>query len=261
MYLTEEQRKLCVSGVYKIVNTINGKIYVGSSVNIRKRWVQHKWDLKNGRHRARHLVAAWNKYGHEAFQFEIIESGKYTKQELIAAEQKWIDLLRPFDPEVGYNQQTKADSRLGLRHRPETIEKFRVPKTKGHAINISKGQSFFKGQKLEELIELRSQGWSSIKLAAHFGCNKSCVLRTLNGRQTVHWYLRDPLPKSKWNTGQKIGLLTNNQAHEARCMYFEGAPSGMIAKHFKVRRTVVEQIFSGKSYKSTKLDFSNGRYY
>ena len=42
-------------GIYKIINTENGKIYIGQSINISHRWNCHKYDLKNKRHKNLHL--------------------------------------------------------------------------------------------------------------------------------------------------------------------------------------------------------------
>jgi group I intron endonuclease len=59
-------------GVYEIINTINGKRYVGSSVNIRTRWNYHKGRLRRDCHSNYHLQNAWNKYGSNAFEFRVL---------------------------------------------------------------------------------------------------------------------------------------------------------------------------------------------
>lgn len=59
-------------GVYKITNTVNGKIYVGESLDIMKRWKSHKYDLAKGKHHSYKLQADYNKYGADVFKFEII---------------------------------------------------------------------------------------------------------------------------------------------------------------------------------------------
>lgn len=61
------KEKLC--GIYCIENTVNGKKYIGQSVNIYTRWKQHKNDLNNDAHCNEHLQSAWNCYGEEAFKF------------------------------------------------------------------------------------------------------------------------------------------------------------------------------------------------
>lgn len=60
------------SGVYRIVNTINHKVYIGSAVNLRRRELRHWNELSLGKHHNKHLQRAWVKYGCEAFVFEVI---------------------------------------------------------------------------------------------------------------------------------------------------------------------------------------------
>lgn len=60
-------------GIYKIKNLINGKIYIGQSVNIKQRWAEHKANLRNNKHENQYLQNAWNKYREENFDFCVIE--------------------------------------------------------------------------------------------------------------------------------------------------------------------------------------------
>lgn len=59
--------------IYQITNMINGKYYIGSAQSFERRSWQHKYDLKNNKHKNPKLQAAWNKYGEDAFVFEILE--------------------------------------------------------------------------------------------------------------------------------------------------------------------------------------------
>ena len=60
-------------GVYKIINNINQKVYVGQSINIKARWKDHINALNRGDSRCTLLQRAWNKYGQKNFSFEILE--------------------------------------------------------------------------------------------------------------------------------------------------------------------------------------------
>ena len=60
-------------GIYGIKNKINNKIYIGQSTNISMRFVAHRCDLNHNRHFNEHLQRSWNKYGHDAFDFIVIE--------------------------------------------------------------------------------------------------------------------------------------------------------------------------------------------
>lgn len=62
-----------VCGIYCIENIINHKKYIGQSVDIYKRWSNHKNELKNDKHHNCHLQSSWNYYGESCFVFYIVE--------------------------------------------------------------------------------------------------------------------------------------------------------------------------------------------
>lgn len=108
-----------ISGIYKIVNRINNKCYIGSSKHIHNRWYQHKHHLLNNKHHSLHLQSAWNLYHETNFYLEIIEECKL--EELSSRENYYFDLLKP-----EYNIAKIAYSLVGVKHSKETSEKHRV---------------------------------------------------------------------------------------------------------------------------------------
>jgi len=107
------------SAIYAIVNTKTFDMYVGSSVDVARRWTRHNHDLRKNIHACRHLQNAYHKYGETAFDWEIIETVD-RKEDLIPREQVWLDFFRP-----AYNKRRIADSCLGLKRSPEAREKMR----------------------------------------------------------------------------------------------------------------------------------------
>ena len=89
-------------GIYKITNLINGKCYIGQSVDILRRWRNHKETSKNSSKEAYEypLYRAFRKYGIENFSFEILEECK--KEELDIKETFYINKYNSLDE--GYNQ-------------------------------------------------------------------------------------------------------------------------------------------------------------
>ena len=75
--------------IYKIVNTVNGKFYVGSTHNQYERFRTHRNKLRGNRHHCAHLQAAWNKYGESAFVFHVVERVSDISL-LQEAEDKWL---------------------------------------------------------------------------------------------------------------------------------------------------------------------------
>jgi group I intron endonuclease len=106
------------SGVYMIKNTQNGKVYIGSSKNVNKRWIEHKYMLNNNTHKNAYLNNAWLKYGENCFEFSIIEFVELSK--LIEREQHYIDYYCACDNKFGYNLSPNAGTTLGWKPSAET---------------------------------------------------------------------------------------------------------------------------------------------
>jgi group I intron endonuclease len=94
-------------GIYIIRNIINGKKYIGSSINIKGRWYTHKGQLCKNIHSNSHLQSAFNKYRKENFEFMVLE--ECPENMLIIREQAWMDIYKTQDRNFGYNI-SNADS-------------------------------------------------------------------------------------------------------------------------------------------------------
>jgi group I intron endonuclease len=92
-------------GIYKIINVVNNKFYVGSAVDFTARKRRHWWALRSQRHANKHLQAAWNKYGEESFKFLIVEELS-DGADLVSAEDAW--LKEHVGKEYCYNLGTEA---------------------------------------------------------------------------------------------------------------------------------------------------------
>lgn len=89
-------------GIYKIENTVNGKVYIGQSVDIKKRWKAHRSELCNNTHDNIYLQADWNEYGEGAFTFEVIKKCRSIK--LNEWERHYISFYEACDRSKGYNR-------------------------------------------------------------------------------------------------------------------------------------------------------------
>ena len=126
--ITETKKKLIekqwadtgkISGIYVIINKVNHKYYVGSSIDIDDRWYNHIWALNCDKHRNKHLQNAWNKYGENSFNFYIVEY--IDINDLLVVEQKYLDYAK-LQKEKVYNLSFIAGR---IEMTDETREKIR----------------------------------------------------------------------------------------------------------------------------------------
>src|ERR1035437_8374422 len=121
------------SGIYKIYNRVSEKFYIGNAVKFRARWVAHKSNLNRQTHKNKFLQASWNLHGEDAFEFIILEYCK--KENLPDREQFWLDDLKPYNRDIGYNLYPISGSPLGTKWteerkviQSERMKKFRHTK-------------------------------------------------------------------------------------------------------------------------------------
>ena len=115
--------------VYSIENKINGKCYIGSTVNPCARWSKHKGDLNNKKHHSFVLQRAWDKYGENNFIFKILlqcdKKDKIDYENRCMAMQSYNILKTAresfvFTPEV---RSKMRDVKLGIKYSRESVEK------------------------------------------------------------------------------------------------------------------------------------------
>lgn len=130
-------------GIYKITNTESNKVYIGQSLDLKRRMAKHIQALRNKNHTNQHLQLSFNEYGEDSFKFEIVEVLAEVTL-LDEREMYWIDYYRSYDREFGYNielgglktkreipQETRekmSKARLGKKLPIETIEKMKQKK-------------------------------------------------------------------------------------------------------------------------------------
>lgn len=107
------------SGIYEILNSVNGKRYIGSAVSIANRFSVHRGALDRGRHHSRYLQSAWRKHGADNFQFRTLIV--CAPRHLLFYEQRAIDA---FSPE--YNICRNAGNSLGVKWTREAKQRLKV---------------------------------------------------------------------------------------------------------------------------------------
>ena len=91
-----------MKAIYKWTNLVNGKVYIGKSVDIAKRLREYRNEVNRGHERP--IIRALKKYGFEQFEFEIIENcDNLSNEEILNREQYWMDFYQSQDMAKGYN--------------------------------------------------------------------------------------------------------------------------------------------------------------
>jgi hypothetical protein len=103
------QERVKPSGVFQVRNLANGKVLLGSSLNLEGPLNKHRFMLQINSHPNKELQKDWNEFGPGQFTFEILETilvkddpNFNLKDELTLLEEIWLEKLQPFG-ERGYN--------------------------------------------------------------------------------------------------------------------------------------------------------------
>lgn len=132
--------------IYAIINLITKQMYIGSTINGRGRWFQHKSALKRGLHGNEYLQDSWKKYGEENFDFIILECIIVDdKKYVLSREQYYIDKYDTMNRENGFNKS------------PADLENNPIPEETRKKISLKRI-----GKKLKLTPEQRKK-WSEMR--------------------------------------------------------------------------------------------------
>lgn len=124
-------------GIYKITNKINGHAYIGQSVNITRRWTDHKNRYKDLNYDST-LYKAFRKYGLENFSFEILEE---CEPELLdEREIYYVALYDTFND--GYNETLGGNNSCSSSIEPEYVEQVRYDLANTNLMGIEISQKY-----------------------------------------------------------------------------------------------------------------------
>lgn len=178
-----------ISGIYKIHSLCKpNRFYIGSAIDISKRWSYHRVDLRNNRHGNNRLQKHFNKYGESDLQFSVLlECGS---QDLLTREQDFIDALNPY-----FNICKVAGSSLGRTSSNATKEKIRAY-NKLHNIKPPSRSG----------VEVSDEARNNMRKAQKGNKNALGAFRSVEWRQQVSKSLKESLAIKK-QKGEQNGSI------------------------------------------------------
>ena len=145
-------------GIYKITNKINGKCYIGQSINITNRWKRHKNTAYNPNNESYDspLYQSFRKYGIENFSFEILE--ECSKELLNSKERYWIQYYNSYNN--GYNQTDGGSEKFwsGKLSKKQVVEICELLKTG----NLTQQEIANKYNTSQQIVDLINRGISYV---------------------------------------------------------------------------------------------------
>lgn len=191
--------------LYRITNLINGKVYIGQSVNPQRRWSRHKSDAKLSINK-KHLTNAIKKYGVHNFICEVIAQAK-TLEDIDQVEIDSIKQYRSSDKNYGYNislggngkrivseQTRKKISQFMTGRKPSEETKIRRSKSMiGKNVGEKNGMFGMASENtscakltVTKAIQIRKEYFiesiSSLKLAIKYDVSKKTILNIIHNK-------------------------------------------------------------------------------
>lgn len=119
------------SGIYSIINLVNGKRYIGKSININNRIANHICGLTSkSKDCNRYLINSWHKYGRNNFIYEILEEidihSENFQNNIKDRELYWMNYYNTTDLNYGYNLRRDSSSQSFVHEKTRELLKKRM---------------------------------------------------------------------------------------------------------------------------------------
>ena len=158
---------IIIIGIYKILNTSNGKIYIGQSIHIEKRWREHRNMLAKGNHNNKHLQNSYNLGNNLVFSIvELCDKGVLTEREDF-----WIKYFNTTNRNKGYNKRDAGSSGVFSE---ESIRKM-SKSHKGRNLGSLNASSKISEEFAIEIINQLLLGKKVSKVAKELNCSYKIV--------------------------------------------------------------------------------------
>ena len=238
------------SGIYKITNNINGKFYIGSSVDLRTRLREHKRQLKNNTHANKYLQNAYNKDSINKFKFEILMY--CSEKDLLFYEQRFLNAC--------FDNQKQCYNICKIVVEPQRNKKFskeRIETSTKKNKNIKLSYDIAKEIRREYIIEEKT----SRELGKKYGVGYKLILQIVNNKI---WIDETYIPLTKKQSIEKRNKKLRNNKKRATYKHkkqrIKGARAGQTSSLSKLTWKIVKEIREkvnneNKTYKELSKEY------
>lgn len=199
-------------GIYKIITLHNNKYYIGSSIDIEKRWRDHLSKMRMQKHANIYLQNVYNKYGESDFAFVVLlEMPDASNAEIRQKEQEFLDRIFQEDKDNIYNlardanggnstsfsekslkdisQKNRDCSDEDLKQIQDWLEKGiskkEIAKKMGKAPSVLSewikkylpkySVTYLKRQRIKTFLEMKEQGFLNKEIAEFLGVSNNTI--------------------------------------------------------------------------------------
>lgn len=262
-----------IAGIYKITNLEDGKIYIGQTVNYKKRKKSHLNSLNNGSHHNEHLQRAFDKYGENYFKIELLE--KCDIKELDKRERYYIKELDACNHSKGYNMMfggqryrdftnevrrkmseagkgrkftNEHKKKIGLAHAGRTISRESVEKSIAtkKRLKVHCGErnpnALISDSVAEKIITKLSSGFPVKTIAEQFQVSTDVVYNIMYNRTYTHI-----MPDVREELKNRTTILLDDKIESAINLYLQGNSQNEVAKTLNISRNTLRRELKARN--------------
>jgi len=222
--------------IYRITNTVNGKVYIGQTNNPPLRWSQHKSNAKYDRgHQV--ITRAITKYGANVFEFEVIATCR-TQDDVDFVEEQVIQEYDSRNPEKGYNVDVGGNT---SPRTPEIVAKISAALKEHYQYN----EHFLKGKILPE-------EWKENMSKAAMGKPGTNTGKTFDDE----W--KNKISKSHAGKEQKSRRRFSEEIEKEICRLYtmDKLSTYSLGKKFEVQRTTIADILRRHNIETRQSNYT-----
>jgi len=248
--------------IYKITNTVNGKVYIGKSVDPKARWSKH---ISNAKRKPKdqffYLQASINKYGEDSFSLDIIDECE-SAEVAYSREIYWIDYYKSKDPKIGMNLTIGGDGSRGHTLSAEARKRISEANigramSEGHrqkiiAVNTGKIRS----EETRKKMSIHQIGPGNHQYGKHHSSEHSRkVSEKLSGR-VVSEDTKNKM-REAWKNRNGATKLTKEDVISMRLLISQGVSELDLLNKFGISKDYVHKISMYKAWKHLPLYTNN----